>query len=205
MQNVYTQTSYFFVLLTYVFFFFSHPGRNLQRHLWVLSLYPLYPSSHECVCSSLLSFLLLLEVGFITWHLYCNNTLTSGLLPPSVSNSIYLICSCSHKWYYCSPSWAEPVLLGWPNLIHSPSILSAQIWKPSSLEISKTSPFLGFFSAMLSFRFCSCWSQSISGELKLLSSSSAVLGSVREKTDRGHSGCHSKHLLRTLCAFCLQA
>lgn len=74
------------------------------------------------------------------------------------------------------------LLVGLPNLNYSPSILSAQIWKPSSLEISKTSPFLGFFSAMLSFRFCSCWSQSIRGELKLLSSSSTALGSMRRQT-----------------------
>lgn len=68
--------------------------------------------------------------------------------------------------------------------IHSPSMLSAQIWKPSSLEISNTRPFLGFFSVMLSLRFCSCCSQSMSGELKPPSSSSAAFGSARERAER---------------------
>lgn len=73
---------------------------------------------------------------------------------------------------------------GAARAIHSPSMLSAQIWKPSSLEISNTRPFLGFFSVMLSLRFCSCCSQSMSGELKPPSSSSAAFGSARESAER---------------------
>lgn len=91
------------------------------------------------------------------------------------SDSCLINKSCAEKQLQQGPDWSRL------NSSHSPSMLSAQIWKPSSLEISKTSPFLGFFSVMFSFLFCSCWSQSISGELKPLSSSSTAFSSKKGK------------------------
>lgn len=98
LNTSYIELAHLFFCLLYISLFLVTQSW-ISSHLWLISLCPLHPSSHECVRSSLLSFPLLPEVGFLTWHLYCNNTLTSGLLPSSVSNPNCHIRSCPHKWY----------------------------------------------------------------------------------------------------------
>lgn len=58
--------------------------------------------------------------------------------------------------------------------LHLPSMLLEEIWKPSSLEISKRRPVLGLVSCIVSCCLCSCCSNRIRGELNSASSSGCL-------------------------------